>query len=57
MSAVRDALKLAQGRRLQPTSELRSDAIQSEFAEELLCARGLKSRLGEVRLCADLLLR
>ncbi|MBI4190526.1 MAG: hypothetical protein HY525_08305 [Betaproteobacteria bacterium] len=54
MSAVRDALKLAQGRGLQPAGELRSEAIQSGFAEELLRARGLKSPLGKVRARADL---
>jgi len=57
MSAVRDALKLAQGRGLQPASELRSEAIQSGFAVELLRARGLKSPLGEMRARADLVPR
>jgi NitT/TauT family transport system substrate-binding protein len=53
MAAVRDALKLAQGRGPQPAGELRGEAIQSGFAEELLRARGLKSPMGEVRARAD----
>lgn len=57
MSAVREALKLTQGPRLQPASEMRSEAIQSGFAEELLRTRGLKSPLGEVRARADLIPR
>ena len=57
MSAVRDALKLAQGPGPQPAGELRGEAIQSGFAEELLRARGLKSPLGEVRARADLVPR
>jgi len=57
MSAVRDALKLAQERGLQPAGELRSEAIRSGFAEDLLRARGLKSPLGEVRARADLVPR
>ena len=57
ISAVRDAPKLAQGRGLQPAGELRSEAIQSGFAKDLLRARGLKSPLGEVRARADLVPR
>jgi NitT/TauT family transport system substrate-binding protein len=57
MSAIRGALKLAQARDPQPAGELRSEAIQSGFAEELLRARGLKSPLGEVRARADLVPR
>jgi NitT/TauT family transport system substrate-binding protein len=56
MSAIREALKLAQGGG-PPAGELRGEAIQSGFAEELLRARGLKSPLGEVRARADLVPR
>ena len=54
MSVVRNALKLAQGPGPRPAGELRSEAIQSGFAEELLRARELKSPLGKARVRTDL---
>jgi len=54
MSAVHAALKPALVRGTLPAGELRTGAIQSRLAEEVLRAGGLRSPLGEVRARASI---